>query len=244
MGKRTDNRGPDDMRPIHMRVGVISQATGSAYVEIDRTKVIVGIYGPRQKKHMEYSEVGTIECDLKFASFAGETRRQQTQTAADKEMSAALRDALQGAVRVETFPKAVVDVYALVLENDGGALAAAVTCASLAMADAGIEMFDLVSSCSVAQLGEDEVVLDPSRKEEEGQLCGMTVSYLPTLREITHVTQQGEMAPPKHVEATELCIDGCSKIHDLLKVALNKALKKKIKVNEKKRKSMMTAGDE
>lgn len=57
--------------------------------------------------------------------------------------------ALEAAVRRHTFPKANVDVYCLVLESGGADAAVAITAASLAIADAGIEMYDLVSSCSV-----------------------------------------------------------------------------------------------
>lgn len=39
--------------------------------------------------------------------------------------------------------------YVLVLEAGGGELAVAATAAALALADAGIEMFDLVTACSV-----------------------------------------------------------------------------------------------
>ena len=69
----------------------------------------------------------------------------------ERELSAALASALSGAVRRATFPKASVDVYAVVLEADGGELAVATSAAALALADAGIELGDLVSACSVVR---------------------------------------------------------------------------------------------
>ena len=47
------------------------------------------------------------------------------------------------------FPNFQVDVYALILQNDGSALAAAITCASLALADASVPMYDLVTAASM-----------------------------------------------------------------------------------------------
>ena len=56
------------------------------------------------------------------------------------------------------FPKAQVEVYVLVLENDGSALAASLTCAGLALADASIPMHDLVLGASlVSYLESDEL---------------------------------------------------------------------------------------
>ena len=60
-----------------------------------------------------------------------------------------MQAALQSAVQRHTFPKSNVDVYCLVLECGGSDAAVAITAASLALADAGIEMYDLVSACSV-----------------------------------------------------------------------------------------------
>jgi len=43
-----------------------------------------------------------------------------------------------------------MDVFVMVLQNDGGVLGACVVAASLAMADSGVELYDMVSACSVA----------------------------------------------------------------------------------------------
>lgn len=71
------------------------------------------------------------------------------QSPEERTLSALLQTALQSAVQLHTFPKAVVDVFCLVLESGGSDLAIAITAASLALADAGIQMYDLVSACSV-----------------------------------------------------------------------------------------------
>jgi exosome complex component MTR3 len=57
--------------------------------------------------------------------------------------------ALESSVILNKFPKSVIDVYLLVLESDGSVLSSAINVASLALADAGIDMYDLVSSSKV-----------------------------------------------------------------------------------------------
>ena len=52
-------------------------------------------------------------------------------------------------MQTQTFPKANVDVYCLVVESGGSDTAVVITAASLALADAGIEMYDLVTACKV-----------------------------------------------------------------------------------------------
>ena len=63
-----------------------------------------------------------------------------------------MQTALEAAADLAAFPKATADVYCLVLEAGGSELAVAVTAAALALADAGIPLFDLVSACSVVRL--------------------------------------------------------------------------------------------
>lgn len=56
---------------------------------------------------------------------------------------------LSTAVHLDKYPKSEIYIHILVLEDDGGILAGAVNAASLALADAGIELFDLVSAATV-----------------------------------------------------------------------------------------------
>lgn len=74
------------------------------------------------------------------------------QTDEEKDMSSQMLSALEAAVLAHTFPKSNVDVYCLVLESGGSDLAVCVSAASLALADAGVEMRDLVSACRVVSL--------------------------------------------------------------------------------------------
>ncbi|CAA7025251.1 unnamed protein product [Microthlaspi erraticum] len=60
-----------------------------------------------------------------------------------------LHKALEGVIMMETFPKTTVDVFALVLESGGSDLPVVISCASLALADAGIMTYDLITAVSV-----------------------------------------------------------------------------------------------
>ncbi len=73
--------------------------------------------------------------------------------------------------------QSAVDVFVLVLEEDGSVLASAINAASLALADAGIEMRDLVGAVSVGVGGEGPVI-DLSRAEEKKNGGGLTVAAL------------------------------------------------------------------
>jgi len=219
---RNDGRGLGEFRQIFMKTGVISQASGSAYMEMHNTKVICGVYGPRQstKGQQEFSDVGKLVCDFKYATFScNNQRRGFAPDVEERENSMLMLQALEGAVRLDRFPKSAVEVFVLVIQNDGGALSAAITCASLALADAGIEMYDLVTACTACAIVH-KVVLDPSAEEEKSQQAALLLARMPSLNEVTQILMVGEVEQQAVAEGVELCTDGCDKLYAILRDTL------------------------
>ncbi len=72
------------------------------------------------------------------------------QDAEDRSIAMAIHQALVSSVRLETFPKATIDIFITVIETDGieGCVAAGSIAASSALTHAGIEIIGLVISCS------------------------------------------------------------------------------------------------
>ena len=87
-------------------------------------------------------------------------------TEREKEMSLTLTQALESVVSLHLYPKAIIDFFITVLENDGSTGAAALTAAGLALADVNIQMFDTVIGTSLWVLGK-RTLIEPSRDEEE-----------------------------------------------------------------------------
>jgi len=81
------------------KTGVVSQAKGSAYVEIGNTKVICSVFDPREiPNRSEFGLQGELFCYFKFAPFSCNIRRGHQQDAQEKEISLNLRRALEPAV--------------------------------------------------------------------------------------------------------------------------------------------------
>ncbi|XP_042476578.1 exosome complex component RRP41-like isoform X1 [Macadamia integrifolia] len=217
---RPDGRGFQQCRPAFLKTGAVNSASGSAYAEFGNTKVIVSVFGPREsKKAMLYSDVGRLNCNVSYTTFANPVRGQGSD---HKEFSSMLHKALEGAIILETFPKTTVDVFALVLESGGSDLPVVISCASLALADAGIMMYDLVTSVSVSCLGKN-LVIDPISEEESFQDGSLMIACLPSRNEVTQLTLTGEWSTPKIHEAVELCLDACSKLGEIMRSCLKEA---------------------
>ncbi|MCO5548285.1 hypothetical protein L7F22_001742 [Adiantum nelumboides] len=155
-------------------------------------KITLVWFGPREsKKAQAYSDFGRLNCNVSFATFAGSVRGRAGQGVEEKEYSQMLYKALEGAVALHTFPKTTVDVFALVLQSGGGDLPVVITCASLALADAGIVMYDLVSAVSLSCF-DTKLLLDPTLDEENSQDGSLMLACMTSRNEITQLSLSGE----------------------------------------------------
>jgi exosome complex component MTR3 len=102
-----------------MKTGVVSQASGSAYIEFEDTKMICSVYGPRQSGS-EFSDKAEINCEFKVATF-GERhkRRGYQQDDEERDISMIVVHALEVAIQREKFPKSAIDINILVLQASG-----------------------------------------------------------------------------------------------------------------------------
>ena len=137
------------LRQMSFDYNIVKQASSSSLFQLNyATKISCAIYGPRTnvKDLNEFSEKCRVVCDVKYAPFAnrGERRGRGGRGADEEEISQLLEQALMASVCLEKYPKCVINVYVIVLENDGNVLGAAITASSLTLAIAGIECHDLV----------------------------------------------------------------------------------------------------
>ncbi|XP_049579424.1 exosome complex component MTR3 [Syngnathus scovelli] len=235
-GPRADGRQRDqvDVRPVFVRCGLVSQAKGSAYMEAGDTKLMCCVYGPRETERKDDTDMkcGRLTTDMRFAPFSCPERCSWIQGSQDKDFSLMLHESLQPALCLHKYPRSQIEVNVMVLEHSGSVLAHAVTCASLALADAGIEMYDLVLGCAIRQDGGSYVV-DPTYAEENGSGSPsgdnqgrLTVAFLPSLNQVSGLQSDGEMTEETLSAGVRTCIEGCYKIYPVIQQALAKAVRR------------------
>ncbi|KAM4614585.1 exosome complex component MTR3 [Discoglossus pictus] len=217
-------RGLSEPRAVFARAGLLSQSKGSAYLELGArgTKVLCSVQGPRGGEQAQ----GRLVCELRWAPFS----RSSQVGPPPRTAGLFLQESLEPAVRLERYPRAELVVWVLVLEDRGSALPAAVTCAALALADAGIEMYDLAVGCGLSRGPGGEMRLDPEDVEEEAAegRGTMTVSLLPALNQVSGLLCSGEWEGDSSMEAVRLCMEGCQRLYPVLQQSLVRATKRKI----------------
>jgi len=220
---RHDGRAPEELRPIRMEVGVLSNADGSAYVEYGRTRVMAAVYGPREvhPKHMALPDRALIRCRYHMAPFSTDERKSPAPTRREIELSKVIREALESVVFTNLYPRTTIDVFIEIIEADGGTRTAAVTAASLALADAGIQMRDLVAGVAVGKV-QGVLVLDIDQLEDEYGEADMPVAMAPGLGWVTLLQLNGVLTGEEFRRAMELARKGIEVIYKMQREALRR----------------------
>jgi exosome complex component RRP41 len=218
---RLDGRKLDELRPIKLEVGILNNADGSAYIEQGKNKILAGVFGPREvhPKHLTLSDRALLRCRYHMAPFSVDERKSPAPSRRDIELSKVIREALEPAIFLEKFPKTSIDLYIEVLQADGGTRCAGLTVASLALADAGIPLRDLVAACAAGKIGK-YVALDLSDIEDKEGAADVPIAYMPNRKVITLLQMDGKLSIDEFNQTLELSLEGCKKIYALQKEAL------------------------
>ncbi len=231
--KRKDNRALDETRPIIAKAGIIKNADGSGYFKIGNTAAYAAVYGPRDlyPKFLQDPEKGILRCNYSMMPFAGMGDRVRPgPSRRSKEISLVTEKALLPVVNLDEFPNAVVDVFIELPETDAGSRCASICAASIALADAGIPMKDLVSAVAVGIVNGTLVVdLDYAEEAyEEGNVADIPIAYVPSTGEITLLQMDGIISKENLLKAIELGKSAFMKINEAQKAALKEKYMKDI----------------
>jgi len=220
-GKRTDGRTVDELRTIKITVGRVKNADGSAFIEFGKNKIVAAVYGPREvhPKHMAQPDRCVLRCRYHMSPFSTDTRKNPAPSRREVEISKVMREALEPALMLEDYPRAAIDVFVEVLQSDGGSRCAGITAAAVALADAGINMRDLVAACAAGKV-DDKIVLDINDTEDKEGGADMPVAYMPRLEQVTLLQLDGKLTPDQFNECIDKAIGGCKMVYEIQKQAL------------------------
>lgn len=219
--KRDDGRKADELRPVVIKVGVIEQADGSAMVSLGKTTAIAAVYGPRSMhpKHKQVSDRAVLQTFYSMAPFSTNERVRPGPSRRSQEICKVTRQALEPAVFLEEFPKTSIDVFIDIIQADAGTRTAGINAASVALADAGIPMRDLVAAVAAGKIDE-HLVLDLAGKEEDATKCDMPVACMPRTKQVTLLQMDGDLSAEEAKQVMATAVKGCEAIYEKQKQAL------------------------
>ena len=125
------------------------------------------------------------------------------------------------AIITSDFPGSEIDIFIEILQGDGGTRAAGLTAASVALANAGIKMKDLVYAVSAGRIG-DHVTLDFDMIEDNYSDADMPMAIAPRNNELLLLQMDGGLTIEQFDEAVKMAIGAGKTISALQRDALKR----------------------
>ena len=138
--------------------------------------------------------------------------------------------ALKPVVNLTDYANAVVDVFIELTETDAGSRCAGICAASIALADAGITMKDMVAAVSSGVVDHQPLVdLDGDEEHiDEMNVADIPVAMVPSTEEITLLQMDGKVTKEELFQAIETVKPVLKKIAEIQR----KALKERFDVSD------------
>lgn len=222
-GIRLDGRKFDELRPIRIEVGVLKRADGSAFIEWGGNKIMAAVYGPREThpRHTQNPARALVQCRYNMAPFSVEERKRPGPDRRSVEISKIISEALSSVVFTELFPRSSIDVFIEVLQANAGTRCAGLTAASVALADAGIPMKDLVTACAFGKAN-GVVLLDLNKDEDFDGEADLPIAMIPRTSDIVLLQMDGHLTEEEFDRGMELVTKGIQEIYRVQREALRR----------------------
>ncbi|QDZ22314.1 exosome complex exonuclease [Chloropicon primus] len=233
--QREDGRGATECRPTFLRKDVVSGgATGSAYGEFARTRVVVSVFGPRPKgkgDHQQQHGPGVdlhgmeLDCQVHLpfegrdAARSGKVGASTAREERERVLGRQLEQSILPSIQQDRLPKTCLEIQCTILESDGNDIGAAIVCASFALATSGIPLYDLVTSCTLACVG-NQLVVDPTQAELDESEAEMSLAYMPSRGQVNFVHACGDWSEVSFKDHMDAGVNACKKAHALVKKSL------------------------
>lgn len=232
-GLRIDGRKLDELRPIKIEANVLKRADGSAYLEWGGNKILAAVYGPREAhpRHLQDPTKALVQCRYNMAAFSVMDRKRPGPDRRSVEISKILSEALEYVIFTEQFPRTSIDVFIEVLQADAGTRCSGLTAASVALADAGIPMKDLIVSCAFGKIA-GKVVLDLLRDEDFNGDADVPMAIVPRTEEVVLLQMDGHLTVEEFNEGLTMTVNACKYIYDLQREALRERYSTNIEKGE------------
>ena len=226
-GKRLDGRMPKQLRDIEMKLDIVSRANASSFVKFGNTITTVSVFGPKSlfPRHLQQPETCVLRCRYNMTPFSVDERKSPGPNRRSIEISKVTRLALEPAIFLEDFPKVGIDVYVEILQADGSTRVTGINAASLALADSGIPMRDLVTACSVGKI-DGKIVVDLNGTEDNNSEADISFAMMLSKGKITLLQMDGLLTKEELKKALELAKVSCEKIYELQKKVLKEKYKR------------------
>lgn len=201
-GLRVDGRRWNEARNFECRINTHPNSSdGSSYVQQGLTKVVCMVQGPMEpptRTQMNAAKA-TLQINLNITPFSSVDRKKHSKMEKrTQEIVVSLKRTFEQSIIVTKYPRTTIGINVNVLAEDGGLIAAVTNAITLALIDAGIAMYDYISSTTAGYY--DATPLLDLNYLEEKDVSFLTVATVGTSEKLVLLLLENKM-PLDHLES-------------------------------------------
>jgi len=214
-GKRLDGRALEEFRPLTAEVEVLKRAGGSAIFRFGDTYALSGVFGPKtmHPRHLQDPQKAVLKCRYSMAPFSTKERIRPGRSRRATEISKVLKEALSNVIFFEDYPKTGIDVFVVILQANASTRCAGLNAASLALAEAGVSMRNLISACTVGKV-DGQIVLDVGGDEDQFGDVDVAFATIGNKDKIVLFQMDGIVTREEFLKMIDLAKKGCAQIFE------------------------------
>lgn len=173
---RRDLRSFKQTRELSIALGGIDAADGSAKLSLGETSVSAHVSGPAQPKYGRHERSDRCHLEIEILPSSA-TDTAFVQPADHFMLTEHVRRTLSSSIQLDKFPRNLITIKVLILQNKGSLLAAILNACTLALLDAGIPMNHYITSVQLCKIGEN-TLFDPTIEEEQTADISLLASFV------------------------------------------------------------------
>lgn len=217
-GLRVDGRRWNELRHFACKINTHPNSSdGSSYVEQGLTKVTCLINGPMEPANRsQLSTLGaTLSVNLNVTPFSSVDRKKHSKNERRiQEIVTSLKRTFEQSIIISKYPRTTIAINVQVLTMDGGLISSVTNAITLALIDAGIAMYDYISSVT-AGFYDNTPLLDLNHLEER-DVSFLTIGVVGKSEKLALLLLENKIPLDELEKVLAIAVAGGHKIRDIM----------------------------
>lgn len=209
------------LRVLTCEMGNLSRPDGSTTIYQGDSCVIVSVYGPGEVR-MNKEQLDRATVDVVYKPKSG------LPGCAEKAQEKVIRNTCETVLLASLHPRSSINVTVQEVQDSGSFLATCINTCCLALLDASVSMKCTMAAVSCCINSEDEIILDPTKQDEERSKSTMTFVFDSKDRNILTVVAQGKYTREQFQQCVLLCKEASETVFTFYRDSVKRKLSRTV----------------
>ncbi|KAL4240847.1 Exosome component 5 [Mactra antiquata] len=197
----------------------LSRPDGSATTFQGDTCVMTSVYGPTEVR-MAKEQIDRTTVEVVYKPKSG------LPSCAEKSLENIICNTCENILLGNAHPRSAINITVQEVQDSGSFTACCINCCCLALLDAGIGMKCTMAAVNCCIDNEENIIVDPTRKEEEQSQAVLTFAFDSKDKNIITVITKGKYSQQQFQKCLVLCRDASDSVFKFYRETMEKKLSK------------------